>query len=259
MGQASCVSSLSLSKGVGFCLSCRGEDEESYSFHFRHAEFVGALQALDPTVDPLRVSFENALCYNAPLDMPAMNVDRFNEAMQYLYSPYSMDLCIRAAQRCSLLHALYHIEARGASYEDLNNNAMEVNALQDMHVGGTNQNHTWCLRVRHYGEESSNQHKAKRYGARARSIKGEQQALKALEPLLLQLGGRVNLDKPDCQIYVFDGIANHQDRNKLLTRQIAAGPNVSSTKWARAYSIFVQTKKVWVSFLSPALNSFFLW
>jgi hypothetical protein len=37
------------------------------------------------------------------------------------------------------------------------------------------------------------------------SMKLEREALEALTPMLSKFGGRVNVQNPDCKIYVFDG------------------------------------------------------
>lgn len=51
----------------------------------------------------------------------------------------------------------------------------------------------------------------------------EKDACIALKPMLLKFGGGVDLENPDCKVFVFDGI----DGRKALGRKIAAGPRVS--------------------------------
>jgi len=106
--------------------------------------------------------------------------------------------------------------------------------MEDMQSGKENQNATWCVRVRHYGEISGTK-KEKRHGERARSMASERVALKALTPLLLTFGGGVDLVNPDCKLYVFDGVrtlwgssSNNNNNNKILARRIAVGPRISS-------------------------------
>ena len=209
---------------------------------FRHIEFLGALSSVlgRPCGTELPIAFQDALSYDASVEMSEMKIASFNSAMQSIeFIPNAADVDImnvlvpeafmKAAQRCSLVHAIYKVVAEQDTYNDLSDAAMRGRDFNDVMVGGANQNATWALRVRHYGDMSTEK-KAKRYGARARSITLEREALKALKPLLLKFGGRVDLLNPDCKIYVFDGLLG---RKKVLARRLATGPQVS--EWARLF------------------------
>jgi len=62
-------------------------------------------------------------------------------------------------------------------------------------------------------------------------MKKEQDGLRALKKLLVQFHGKVDLDRPDCKIYVFDGIENRRiglgGKQKILARRIAKGLKTS--------------------------------
>ncbi len=204
----------------------KGEGIEGYSMQFRHIEFEGALAAVMGTsFDRTGLLFSDALSYNGSAEMPESKLLRFNQAMQYVTTGGQIDQeCIVAAvKRSSLVHAVYEIMCEADTYEGLEKDAVLNNAFADMRPGEANENSTWCVRVRHYGQRSDSE-KEKRYGYRARSLTKEKEALRALTPLLKQFGGRVDLDDPDCKIYVFDGLTRGK---ALLTRRMATGPSVS--------------------------------
>ena len=208
----------------------KGEDVEGYSKQLRHFEFLGALKAVLDRPCIASLTFTDALDYqHSSAKMSEMKVESFNSAMQYIElkpdadrNVLDTDAFVKAAERCSLVHAIYKVTAEEDAYSDLSNAAMENGGFADVMVGGENQNATWCVRVRRYGEEST-EGKAKRYGARSRSMKLEREALKALKPLLLNFGGKVDLLNPDCKIYVFDGLLE----KKVLARRLATGPQIS--------------------------------
>jgi hypothetical protein len=191
----------------------------------RHVEFLGALFSVLPleTERPV-VVFTDALNYDASVEMPDSKIISFNSAMQYveLSRDDLADAFIRATQRCSLVHAIYSIVAEEDTCSDLADAAIENGGFNDISVGGSHHNATWCLRARHYGNQSTEK-KAKRYAARSRSMKLEREALKALTPLLEKFGGSVNLQNPDCKMYVFDGLFG---KKKVLARRLATGPQV---------------------------------
>lgn len=190
----------------------------------RHVEFLGALSSTLPLETELHVVFTDALNYDASVEMPDSKIISFNSAMQYVELAHDdmTDSFVKAAQRCSLVHAMYIVIAEKDTYSDLSDAAIDNGGFNDVMVGGAHQNATWCVRVRHYGKMSTEK-KAKRYGARSRSMKLEREALKALTPLLVKFGGSVNLQNPDCKIYVFDGLLG---KKKVLARRMATGPQV---------------------------------
>ena len=53
-------------------------------------------------------------------------------------------------------------------------------------------------------ESDSVKGRGRRYSSRTRSMKIERDGLKALKDLLIQFGGKVNLEDPDCKVYIFD-------------------------------------------------------
>jgi hypothetical protein len=168
--------------------------------------------------------FADALNYDAAVEMPDSKIISFNSAMQFVELAHDdlTDSFVKAAQRCSLVHAIYSIVAEADSCGGLSDVALENGSFHDVMVGGSNQNAAWCLRARHYGNQSTEK-KAKRYAARSRSMKLEREALEALTPMLSKFGGRVNLQNPDCKIYVFDGLLGTK---KVLARRLATGPQV---------------------------------
>jgi Putative RNA methylase family UPF0020 len=234
----------------------RGEDVEGYSMQFRHVEFKSAVAAvLGTDSNDIEVRFENALNYTGTNLRSALKINGYNQAMQYLFLPnaISASVCIQAARRCSLVHAIYEIVAEtgttgsedgsAKSYDELATIAFQNDAFSDMQVGERNANQTWSLRVRRYGVDGASEDgvesvlssKDRRYGERTRSITLERQALTALTPVIRNIGGSVNLHKPDCKIYVFDGllprVLNHDGAtegevpvtNLLLTRRLTSG------------------------------------
>uniref|UniRef100_A0A7S2YLU9 Ribosomal RNA large subunit methyltransferase K/L-like methyltransferase domain-containing protein n=1 Tax=Entomoneis paludosa TaxID=265537 RepID=A0A7S2YLU9_9STRA len=169
--------------------------------------------------------------------MPEEKVSEFNEAMQYVRVLRDVTTSdeitqldfVRATQRCSLVHALYQVVSRSDSYEGLSEVALQNGNMIDMQPGKENQNATWCFRVRHYGQASGTK-KQKRHGDRTRSVSQERIALKEMTPLFMTFGGAVDLENPDCKLYVFDGVKpipeQKQEDTKILTRQIATGPQI---------------------------------
>jgi hypothetical protein len=131
---------------------------------------------------------------------------------------------IRAAQRCSLVHALYEVIASADDINDLAPLAIQDGGFADMYRDGENGKMTWCFRARNYRDPNmSDSGREKRYGSRARSMALEKTGLTALKELLLLFGGKVDLLDPDCKIYIFDGLV---EKDKTLARRIAAGPKV---------------------------------
>lgn len=207
----------------------KGEDVEGYSKQLRHYEFRGALRAITGRICD-DVFFTNALNYKHDLaKMSESKMASFNSAMQYIKFTINADKTVlnknafvKAAERCSLVHAIYQVVAEQDTFEDLVDAAIENGGFDDVMVGGGNENATWCLRVRHYGSDRIEE-KAKRYGSSSRSMKLERKALNTLKPLLLKFGGKVDLLNPDCKIYIFDGLLDR----KVLARRLATGPQTS--------------------------------
>ena len=172
-----------------------------------------------------KLDFINALNYSGSV-MPDTDVEDFNDAMQYISlssrHPDERDAAIASAARCSLVHGLYEVIAVGDSYDELAHQAIVNGGFRDMYQGSCNEDMSWCLRVRSYGDFAGLD-KDKRYGSRSRSMSREKEALNALKRLLILFGGSVDLVKPDCKIYVFDGLRGNQ---KVLARRIASGPVV---------------------------------
>lgn len=208
-----------------YIIHWKGEGVDGYSLQFRHLEFRGALSAVLET-SVVDVAFEDALDYTGSVELQASKLVQFNSAMQYIHIPRNIHRksLVEAAERCSLIHALYDIVSASDAYPPLASSAIQNNGFGDMYSGSQNEEATWCVRVRRFGQSLCSE-KEKRYGARARSMKLEKEALKALEPLLLQFGGKVNLNSPDCKIYIFDGLVR---TDKVLARRITSGPRVSA-------------------------------
>ena len=259
-----------------FLIHWRGEkdvvNDVGYSKPFRHLEFESALAA-ELGAPPLSsssasslndsggkateykeeirptVRFTNALNYTGNESMTDMNIEHFNEAMQFVsFSSddsnslsVSKDTVIRTVQRCSLIHALYEIVASSENLDNLAECAIQDGGFSDLYKGGANEKATWCFRARVYSaseisEVSSNKGRGKRYSSRTRSMKVERDGLQALKDLLTRFGGKVNLEDPDCKIYIFDGLEEDDSdgvrvARKILARRIAAGPKVCTVHY----------------------------
>ena len=246
-----------------FLVHWRGEKDAGYSKPFRQLEFQNALAAeleslsifsgsisdhdaskpdyLKGEIAP-NVHFKNALNYTGNESMTDMNIEHFNEAMQFLSiskeiaAAISKETLIRAVERCSLIHALYEVVSSSDKLEDLAELAIRDGGFSDLYKGGANDKATWCFRARMYSEsglpeDGSNKGRGKRYSSRTRSMKIERDGLRALKDLLILFGGKVDLEDPDCKIYIFDGLEDSINGvlvpRKILARRIAAGPKVS--------------------------------
>jgi Putative RNA methylase family UPF0020 len=200
-----------------FIIHWKGECEKDYSVQFRQLEFANALAAvLGIQGDSPDLEFINALDCQSELDFGQEQVELYNEAMQYVQfgESVSVDALCQATERCSLVHALYQVVAMGATHDDLKDKALANGGLDDM----TRHKFTWCLRARQYGPAGRHSHKA-------RSMTLEQQLLVTLAPLLKTFVGPVNLAKPDCKIYMFDGLLGEYPM--VLARRRAVGPITS--------------------------------
>lgn len=212
----------------------RGEDAAGYSEPFRHPEFIQALAAVtNLNFDQSSpIHFENALDYDGEAAMGPAQLKAFNQAMQWLTisetsrHDVTLEQIIATAERCSLIHQVFEVTAVGTEYSELNDIAVKNGAFKDVMRGGENEKDTWAVRVRHFGDEAGGTtDKATRTGEeKTRSIHLEKKACLALKPMLLEFGGRVNLNNPDCKIYVFDGLKG----KSALTRRIASGHKIFS-------------------------------
>jgi tRNA G10 N-methylase Trm11 len=217
----------------------RGERDVGYSKPFRHLEFTSALLAeLQVSVENEgMLNFQNALNYIGQAAMADVSKEHFNEAMQYISISedcskdvvVTRDAIISAVERSSLVHACYEVIASANNINDLAPLAIQDGGFADMFKGGLNKDSTWCFRARNYrdlatSDEADTAGKEKRYSSNARSMKLEQEGLKALTELLIRFGGKVDLLNPDCKVYIFDGLVGNE---KVLARRIAVGPRTS--------------------------------
>jgi hypothetical protein len=224
----------------------RGEKDAGYSKPFRQLEFQSAFEA---HFHHYPMTFINALNYNGQEFMSDVNIEHFNEAMQYLSfvtgdngEEFKYSLCresvIDAATRCSLVHAVYEVIARSDELENLAELAIEDGGFSDMYKDELNDEMTWCFRARNYvgdltkpdeiSDKAAPRGRVKRYGSNTRSMGLEERGLKALTPLLIKLGGKVDLLNPQIKIYVFDGLLENGNPQKVLARRIATGPKVGT-------------------------------
>ena len=221
----------------------RGEKDSGYSKPFRHLEFTSALEAElgTPHDKPLSIRFANALDYAGQAVMADVNIEHFNEAMQYMEfsteslveMPISRNHVIRAVRRCSLVHAIYEVIASTDDLNDLASLAISDGGFADMYKGGQNEKSTWCFRARNYRDPTtSDAGREKRYGSRTRSMALEKAGLVALKDLLIKFGGKVDLLKPECKIYIFDGLVG---KSKTLARRVASGPRVRQIQADQAF------------------------
>jgi hypothetical protein len=227
----------------------RGEDVEGYSMAFRRPEFLGALAGVTgiPLDEDAPINFQNALNYDGDTYMSEVKLKAFNEAMQWMTlstsvtldaSSLSRETISLAVSRCALINTVYEVVAEGESYDELSINAIENGGFNDLMKSGENERDTWSLRVRQYGHQSDAK-KERRYSERTRSYTMEKEVLLALKPMLLKFRGSVDLNDPDCKIYVFDGLSG----SKVLARTMAQGPQNVSCKSVYEGHALVLTKQ----------------
>jgi len=162
----------------------------------------------------------------------------YNEALQYFHfsSTYdniiTTDIIKRATERCSLVHSSYIVLAEpGNSYSELVNNSLQSKAFKDMIQ--TPSSNTW--RIRHHEFDFVDDPHNPRFGMKTtRSVSKERAVLPHLERLLIQFEGRVDLKRPELDIYLLEGLSDDQsakdttrssgnDLHKILARRIACG------------------------------------
>ncbi len=216
-------------------------------------------------VDGIQFDFRDALTYQGPIyhpdtvqnqedemtgePIPESQVAAYESGMQYLKvnfpntdDVYTTDVLNQilqyTIQRCSLVRNGFLLVASGNSYEELAAKAVDYGSFNDIMEGGSNQDATWSIRLRRYGpgDESDNEDgkkrstKQARYGKNVRSpLTDERNAIFEMKDMVELFHGRVNLSKPDCKIYLFDGLksAMVDDSTKCLARAIGKGPKVS--------------------------------
>jgi len=215
--------SLSQAHSERLIIHWKGEVMEGYSFHFRQAEFEGALEAI--VGKKVELTYKNAITFREKDQISEIQRLYYDNSMQFVTGIDNLQHAIEAVQRCSLVHSIYKVVAWGENYTDCTEYAIENGGFADMYAGSESQEDTWCVRVRQYGNPGTKVKrtgaKVKRHGERARSMQEEKKALLALEPLLLRFGGRVDLNHPDCFVYFFNGL---NDRKTVLARRLAKGP-----------------------------------
>eukprot|EP00986_Skeletonema_menzelii_P017614 scaffold20758_cov164-Skeletonema_menzelii.AAC.5 len=216
-------------------------------------------------VDGIQFDFRDALTYQGPIyhpdtvqnqaentgePIPESQVAAYESGMQYLtvnfpsvedvvYTKVTLNQILKyTIQRCSLVRNGFLLVANGNSYEELAMKALNYGSFNDIMEGGSNQDATWSIRLRRYGpgDESVSEDgkkrstKQARYGKNVRSpLTDERNAIFAMKDMVELFHGRVNLSKPECKIYLFDGLKSATDdgSTKCLARAIAKGPKVS--------------------------------
>lgn len=230
----------------------KGEDKEKYTFRFRHDELQAAVAATTNSSSSFHLTFRDALCYMGNRMTSEVSRVAYNQAMQYVdftssdATEYSMDLTRviqTAVERCSLIHAAYEIVAETESASLSTNDShremsdpeaferLAQQALSNGHLAAhLDQSTSWCVRLRDYSNDRTD-----RQGYRARSMTHERAALTAMAPLLRTIPGPVDLDNPDCKLYVLNGVLSSVINSTttatslLLTRRLAGGlPRLST-------------------------------
>lgn len=268
------------SDDLQWIIQWRGEGTEGYSTTLRQWEFGCAFKAEvadywnDSVIhgtyfDGIQFEFRDALTYQGPVfhpdtiqneevgggePIPESQVEAFECGMQYLsvrfpsssyeYSTHAMtQLLQNTIRRCSLVRNGFLVVAKGNSYDELANIAIDNGSFNDIMKGGSNEDDTWSIRLRRYGPDPDNNDGKKRtsrqarYGKNVRSpLSEERKAIFEMKDLVELFHGKVNLSKPDCKIYLFDGLKNEMVSNsrnsswegtKCLARAIAKGPKTS--------------------------------
>ena len=243
----------------------RGENTEGYSMELRHVEFTHALSAVLGSykavtnvsiIDDLEsssITFTNALTHsdynnftiniNGTDSRSNYHLQAFQGAMQYVHIqgndhkllPMTLPrICLQdVTHRSSLIRSSFEIVAVGETYFDIVRNAMNSRLLDDMMISGNNK--SWCVRHRQLGPSAADPNKAKRYGKRIKSsLSLEREAVEGMYDLLIHFQGPVQLNNPDCKLYLFEGLivapSTHPNipKMKVLARKLADGLETSN-------------------------------
>jgi len=251
------ISAQSQPTATRYLIHWRGEHKEQYSHSFRRWEWLSALSATVAEKCGLRASdllksfrdcsiFTNAFSYDPyqrndqlPSSVTLSQVEMYNQALQYVHftnngvdsglsNGITPEILARAAERCSLINAAYLVLADGSSYPELVDRSLQSISFNDMIKNETTA--TW--RVRRHEFSFADDDNNPRFGKNTtRSVPKERAALPHLKEVLVQFGGKVDLKKPECDIYLFEGLsdnilgANTQRNNlfKILARRLTEG------------------------------------
>jgi hypothetical protein len=221
-----------------YLIHWRGEHKQQYSQSFRQVEFLSALSAtasespsglgVSDIVTSLkdRAIFTNAFLYDPykqidnqlPPTVSLCHVKMYNNALQYLDIKCDAGLTTesikRATEQCSLIHSTYIVLAQSSSYAKLVDKSLLSKTFKDM---------IQFLELRQLGAYGAMSPALlvvdddnPRFGKRGTwSVLKERATLAHLEPLFTQLGGRVDLQNPECNIYLLGGGCH------LLRKQVA--------------------------------------
>ena len=230
----------------------RGESTKGYSLQFRHIEFSNALSTIrnadgDDRYQTTPIQFKDALTFDGEDEFSEMSdndVETFGGSMQYVTinnddtsneenddkttlstdaTTLSNELLIQTTKRCALVRSTCEIIAEGDTYEDLANIALSNGSLADYMVDGINFKDSWCVRLRQYGARSTS-NRQKRYGTQMKSpLTLERYAVDQMDCLFDEFGGKVQLENPDCALYILEGL---NGRQKILARLLARGPEI---------------------------------
>jgi tRNA1(Val) A37 N6-methylase TrmN6 len=223
----------------------RGEHKQQYSQSFRQAEFLSALsatisessglRALDVMSSLLdRAVFTNAFSYKRidahllPPSVSLCQIEMYNNALQFLDIRDDDDLTAesvhRTTERCSLIHSTYIVLADAHSYANLVDRSLLSETFNNM-IQSDGAKATWRLRRHEFSFAVDDDNP--RFGKRGtRSVLKERAALVHLEPLLTQLGGRVDLHCPECDICLLEGLSSTTETSslfKILARKLVDG------------------------------------
>lgn len=183
-----------------------------------------------------RAIFTNAFSYDPrrarsllPPTVSLCQVEMYNNALQYLDIKCDAGLTTesikRATERCSLIHSTYILLAQSSSYAKLVDKSLRSKTFKDM-IQSYGAVSTWRLR-RHESSFAVDDDNPRFGKSGTRSVLKERAALAQLEPLFAQLRGRVDLQNPECDIYLLEGLSSTTETSstliKILTRRLVEG------------------------------------